>query len=74
VTPNASAQFFGLLFDRVRAIPGVRGVSGSSYLPVAGSVAITTVTLDESSTAAFGAVVTPEYRPASPRSSERSLG
>ena len=61
VSPNASGQFFDRLFDRVRAIPGVRGVSGSSYLPVASTVAITTVTLGDNSANARGAVVTPEY-------------
>jgi len=61
VAPNASGPVFDRLFDRVRAIPGVRAVAGSSYLPVASSVAVTTATLDGASATAYGAVVTPDY-------------
>jgi putative ABC transport system permease protein len=61
MSDDASAQFFDRLFDRVRTIPGVRGVSGSSYLPMASTVAISPVTLRETTANAFGAVITPDY-------------
>jgi putative ABC transport system permease protein len=60
-TPEGSARFFERLFDRVRGIPGVRNVSGTSYLPMMGVVSITPVAIDDKSVNAFGAVITPEY-------------
>jgi putative ABC transport system permease protein len=60
-TPDASAVFFDQLFDRVRAINGVRGVSGSSYLPMMGVVSSTRITFNEKTLTAYGAAITPEY-------------
>ena len=60
-TPEASARFFERLFDRVRGIPGVRSISGTSYLPMMGVVSVMPVAIESKSVNAFGAVITPEY-------------
>jgi len=59
--PEASARFFEQLFDRVRGIPGVRSVSGTSYLPMMGVVSTIPIAIDNKSINAFGATITPEY-------------
>jgi len=60
-SPEGSARFFERLFERVRGIPGVRSVSGTSYLPMMGVVSTIPITIDNKNVNAFGAVITPEY-------------
>ncbi|HKT79177.1 MAG TPA: ABC transporter permease, partial [Vicinamibacterales bacterium] len=62
-TPEASGRFFARLFARVRTVRGVRAVSGSSYLPMSGSVSTVAVTLEGKTVTAFGAAITPDYLP-----------
>jgi putative ABC transport system permease protein len=45
-TPLESEQFFARLFERLHSLPGVRGVAGSSYLPMSGVTASVSVALD----------------------------
>ena len=61
--PSESARFFERLFDQLRAIPGVRSVSGSSYLPMMGVVSTTPVNFEGKTVTPFGAVITSEYLP-----------
>jgi putative ABC transport system permease protein len=55
------AVFFGNLFERLRAIPGVRSVAGSTYLPMSGMVGIVTVRTAGARQDVFSGVVTPNY-------------
>jgi putative ABC transport system permease protein len=66
VAPDASGRFFMQLFDQLRNIPGVRSISGSTYLPMFGVVS--TVSVMPTAPAAtrapvtvFGSAITPGY-------------
>ena len=39
--------FFDALLERVRSLPGVQGVTASSYLPVSGNIGLATIQTDE---------------------------
>ncbi|HYT65221.1 MAG TPA: ADOP family duplicated permease, partial [Vicinamibacterales bacterium] len=58
---SAPAAFFGNLFERTRAIPGVRSVSGSTYVPMSGLVSIVTLRSGGTSQDVFSGIVTPNY-------------
>ncbi len=56
------AAYFHRFFERVRAIPGISGVSGSTYLPMSGTTMSATVASGERTIEVFTlAAVTPEY-------------
>jgi len=55
------AVFFDALFDRLRSLPGVQGVTGSTYLPVSGNVGIATVRGGEKPLDVFSGIVLPNY-------------
>jgi putative ABC transport system permease protein len=55
------AAFFDPLFERLRAIPGVQGVTGSSYVPVSGSVGIATIRTGEKPLEVFSGIVLANY-------------
>jgi putative ABC transport system permease protein len=61
VAAATPAAFFDSLFERLRAIPGVRSAAGSSYLPMSGLVSTVTVRAGEAAQVAFRGVVTPNY-------------
>jgi putative ABC transport system permease protein len=52
---------FGNLLDRVAAIPGVRTVAGSTYLPMSGTVAAVPVSTENSTQELFTGIVTTNY-------------
>ena len=58
---DAPALFFTRLFDRLREIPGVQAVCGSTYLPMSGNVATRTVQAGGLSTTVWTGIVTPSY-------------
>ena len=53
--------FFDRLLTRVAAIPGVRAVAGSTYLPMSGSVAMVPVRTEQTTQEIWSGVVTPNY-------------
>src|SRR4051812_34484591 len=53
--------FFGELLDRVSRLPGVQGVTGSTYLPVSGSVGIATVRTGDTPVEVLSGIVMPNY-------------
>ena len=55
------SQVFDTLLTRVAAIPGVRTVAGSTYLPMSGTVAAVPVTTENSTQELFTGVVTTNY-------------
>jgi len=55
------AAFFDPLFERLRAIPGVQGVTGSTYLPVSGNVGIATIRGGEKPIEVFSGIVLANY-------------
>jgi len=55
------AVFFDALFERLRSLPGVQGVSASSYLPVSGNVGLATIQTDATTVEVFTGVVMPNY-------------
>jgi putative ABC transport system permease protein len=57
----ASGRFFEAVFDRLRATPGVQGVTGSTYLPVSGNVGIATVREGDKPFEVFSGIVLPNY-------------
>jgi putative ABC transport system permease protein len=57
----APALFFDNLFERIRAIPGVRSAAGSTYVPMSGMVSIVTVRGGGKGQDVFSGVVTPNY-------------
>jgi putative ABC transport system permease protein len=59
--PPASPAFFSALLERVRAIPGVHGVAGSTYLPMSGSVSTVTIPAGDTSVEVYSGRVTPNY-------------
>jgi predicted permease len=58
---ESPAALFETLFDRVRGIPGVRSVAGSTYLPMSGLVSIVTVRAGAAQQDVFSGLVTPNY-------------
>jgi putative ABC transport system permease protein len=58
---NAPARVFDSVLALVQAIPGVRSVSASSYVPMSGMVAIVSVTAGGRTRDAFSGVVTSNY-------------
>jgi putative ABC transport system permease protein len=55
------AVFFDALFERLRRLPGVQGVTGSTYLPVSGSVALATIQGGEKPLEVYRGIVLPNY-------------
>jgi putative ABC transport system permease protein len=53
--------FFDNLFDRLRGAPGVQAVSGSTYLPMSGTIGLASVTAGDKTVDVFSGVVTPNY-------------
>ncbi len=45
-TPEQSESFFGLLLDRLRTTPGVRGAEAATYFPMGGSTAEASIAVD----------------------------
>lgn len=60
-TPDASAQFFSQLFERLRATPGVRGAAGSTSVPMSGNTAMASIALGETTTDVRTNYVTPGF-------------
>ena len=58
---ESPAALFEGLFERVRAIPGVRSVAGSTYLPMSGLVSVVTIHTAAAKQDVFSGVVTPNY-------------
>ena len=58
---ESPAALFDALFERVRAIPGVRSVAGSTYLPMSGLVSVVTVHVGAAKQDVFSGLVTPNY-------------
>ena len=52
---------FDNLLDHVAAIPGVRGVAGTTYLPMSGTVAMVPVRSENATQEIWSGVVTPNY-------------
>ena len=59
--PPAAQAFFSALLERVRAIPGVEGIAGSTYLPMSGSVSTVTIATRDTSVEVYSGRVTPNY-------------
>ena len=57
----APAVFFEALFERVRAIPGIQGMTASTYLPVSGNVGLATIRTGEKPMDAYSGIVLPNY-------------
>jgi hypothetical protein len=57
----APAAFFDALFERLRRLPGVEGVTGSTYLPVSGNVGIATIRGGETPLEVLSGIVMPDY-------------
>ena len=55
------AIFFDALFDRVRRLPGVQGVTGSTYLPVSGNIGLATIQTGDDPIEVLSGVVMPNY-------------
>ena len=55
------AAFFNPFFERVRGIPGVQGVTASTYLPVSGNVGIATIGGGEKPMEVFSGIVLANY-------------
>jgi putative ABC transport system permease protein len=60
-TPEVSEQFFAQLFERLRVIPAIRGLAGSTYLPMSSSVRIAPLTFDGVTSNVFTGYPTPGY-------------
>jgi putative ABC transport system permease protein len=58
---SAPAAFFDPFFERVRGIPGVQGVTASTYLPVSGNVGIATIRGGEKPIEVFSGIVLANY-------------
>ncbi|HTM24919.1 MAG TPA: ABC transporter permease [Vicinamibacterales bacterium] len=58
---SASSRVFDNVFAHVQAVPGVRSVSASTYLPMSGMVAIVSARAGSSTQDAYSGVVTPNY-------------
>lgn len=58
---EAPAQFFAKVFDRLRDVPGVRSVAGSTYLPMSAMVAVVAVRAGDIKQRAWSGLVTPSY-------------
>jgi putative ABC transport system permease protein len=58
---TAPAVFFDALVDRLRGIPGVRGVTASTYLPVSGNIGIASIATAGAPMEAFSGIVRPDY-------------
>jgi len=56
-----AAVFFDALLDRVGRLPGVQGVTASSYLPVSGNIGLATIQTDGTAVEVFTGVVMPNY-------------
>jgi putative ABC transport system permease protein len=61
--PSAAAPvaFFTKAFDRLRAIPGVQEVAGSTYLPMSGSASIASAIADGQTVTVWRGIVTANY-------------
>ena len=61
-TPVESERFFARLFERLQTLPGVRGVAGSTYLPMSGVTSSVGVSLDGAKpVSAWSGAATPGY-------------
>ena len=60
-TPDASAKFFGQLFDRLATTPGIRGLAGSTYLPMWGTSRNATWSVDDTTVTANTNYTTPGF-------------
>jgi putative ABC transport system permease protein len=58
---GAPTAFFGPFLDRVRTLPGVRSVAGSTYVPMSGLTSRAAVTLGETTVSALSGAVTANY-------------
>jgi putative ABC transport system permease protein len=58
---KAPGPFFEAVFERLRAIPGVQGVTGSTYLPVSGSIGIATIRGGDKPLEVWSGIVLPNY-------------
>jgi putative ABC transport system permease protein len=59
--PPEARAFYSALIERVRAIPGVDGVAGSTYLPMSGNVSTVNITAGDSTVEVYSGRVTPNY-------------
>jgi len=58
---STSGPIFDTLLARVGAIPGVRAVAGSTYLPLSGSVAMVPVKVENTTQELWTGIATPNY-------------
>jgi len=61
--PGAAAprMFFDNLFERRAGAPGIRGVSGSTYLPMSGNVGFASLTIGDKPVDVYSGAVTSNY-------------
>jgi putative ABC transport system permease protein len=55
------AVFFQQVLDRVRSLPGVRAVSGSTYLPLTGMASQLAIQIEDTTANAWLGAITPNY-------------
>ena len=60
-TPEASAQFFSQLIERVRLAPAIRAAEGSTYFPMSGNTLIAAIEIDGQMKNVFTNYATPGF-------------
>ena len=60
-TPDANARFFSQVFDRLATAPGIRGLAGSTYLPMWGTTRNATFSFDGATATANTNYTTPGF-------------
>jgi putative ABC transport system permease protein len=60
-SPDESEQFFERLFERLKGTPGLRGLVGSTYLPMSGNVRTTRITFAGTTAEIYTGYPTPGY-------------
>jgi putative ABC transport system permease protein len=60
-SPDEAARFFGDLFELLRSAPGVRGLAGSTYQPMRGTMAQVPASFAGTSADVNTIAITPEY-------------
>ncbi|MGE5835696.1 MAG: FtsX-like permease family protein, partial [Acidobacteriota bacterium] len=60
-TPEASAQFFTQLFDRLRTASAIRDAGGSTYFPMSGNTAVAAMKLGDTMTNVLTNYATPNF-------------